>query len=206
MKWDGNPSRGPVGTPTVTFTTFLPVIVGGSVDSPPPTDDPVNFYSILVTDSQAIAQINSGSATHQGSGVWRFTGNANAGATLEPAWNVLGMQESSAALFNALNGYEWTVKGVSGVGSPEFAAQTTVGIMHPAVRNLQSRINVKNRGWRTGAPSQVGAWGSLAPSSVGPLDVSGNDNDKLYFLQWGGTGSYQADIELRVLWASAYML
>lgn len=37
MKWHGNPSRGPVGTPTETFTIFLPVVVtSGSVDSPPP--------------------------------------------------------------------------------------------------------------------------------------------------------------------------
>lgn len=157
-------------------------------------DTPAGYTKILVTAYDDKIQINGGDATHLGNGIWQFTGNANAGASLEPAWATLGMVEGS---WNGLYGVEFTVKSLS--PAVNFACQTASSAMHETQQNL-----VVDYVYRSG-DSSVQAWLDGADVEVAH-PTRNNDNQYFRLLQWGGSGAYTATVELYVLWDNDYLL
>lgn len=147
--------------------------------------------SIVLLENATVEPVNGGNAVYQGDGVWRFSGGANAGAKLVVDLTSCGFNwgaDSGSRRF----GFEATVlsKSVSAVGF-----QSASDVFHGQFNGMA--VNTTYRNGRTGEDAALASWVAEASNSISWVGHVGRA--RFYFLQFGGSGAYTADVRLRVV-------
>ena len=151
------------------------------------SDTPAGYTLVPFTSYTTLNPVNGGTATHLGGGVWRFSGNANAGATMNLNTAAHGIVDPD--YFNKFRGFECKVVALS--GAINFAVRGGTDIYTEDAFNMVIDENCR------GGHADVAGWVANADRTI---NYDQGATKKFFYAMQSGGGAYTADIYIAELW------